>query len=211
MAAIAEAHGFHASTVGYWVRKHGLVAANAERFARRGPPDRLLLEELASGGATLREMAAAADRSVATVRHWLKAWQIEREPRHATRRPGHPVSAPRDAVLTCLRHGETVFRLDSRGGYRCCRCRQERVARRRRTIKRILVEEAGGACSACGYDACIAAMQFHHVDPATKEFALSSEGVTRSIARARAEAAKCVLLCANCHAEVEAGIRTIAA
>jgi hypothetical protein len=26
---------------------------------------------------------------------------------------------------------------------------------------------------------------------------------------ARAEAAKCVLLCANCHAEVEAGVATV--
>jgi hypothetical protein len=30
--------------------------------------------------------------------------------------------------------------------------------------------------------------------------------VTRALAKAREEAAKCVLLCANCHAEVEAGI-----
>jgi IS30 family transposase len=29
---------------------------------------------------------------------------------------------------------------------------------------------------------------------------------TRSIAEVRAEVAKCVLLCANCHAEVEGGI-----
>jgi hypothetical protein len=35
------------------------------------------------------------------------------------------------------------------------------------------------------------------------------EGVTRSRAEARAEARKCVLLCANCHAEVEAGYRSL--
>jgi hypothetical protein len=63
-------------------------------------------------------------------------------------------------------------------------------------VKAILVEEAGGVCAACG---------------AAKQFALSAKGVARSLARARAEAAKCVLLCANCHAEVEAGVRTIAA
>ena len=44
---------------------------------------------------------------------------------------------------------------------------------------------------------------------ATKEFALSPEGVTRSLERARAEARKCVLLCANCHAEVEAGAASL--
>jgi len=113
--------------------------------------------------------------------------------------------------MVCSHHGETVFRLDSRGSYRCCRCRQERVTRRRREIKLLLVEEAGGACAGCGYDACVAALQFHHVDRASKDFAVSAEGVTRSIARARAEAAKCLLLCANCHAEVEAGVRPIPA
>jgi hypothetical protein len=57
----------------------------------------------------------------------------------------------------------------------------------------------------CGYARCHAALQFHHLDRTTKRFALSREGVTRSLARAREEAEKCVLLCANCHAEVEAG------
>jgi hypothetical protein len=58
----------------------------------------------------------------------------------------------------------------------------------------------------CGYAKSVVALQFHHVDPSAKRFALSREGVTRSLARAREEAAKCVLLCANCHAEVEAGL-----
>ncbi len=79
------------------------------------------------------------------------------------------------------------------------------MAERRRKVKRILVAEAGGRCSRCGYDRCIAALQFHHLDPSAKSFTLSSKGVTRGIDRARAEARKCILLCANCHAEVEAG------
>ena len=40
---------------------------------------------------------------------------------------------------------------------------------------------------------------------ASRRFALSREGVTRSLAKTREEAQKCVLLCANCHAEVEGG------
>jgi len=80
------------------------------------------------------------------------------------------------------------------------------VSRRRREVKRILVEEAGGGCALCGYDRCVSALSFHHLEPATKSFELSRRGVTRSIERARAEARKCVLLCANCHAEVEAGL-----
>ena len=83
-----------------------------------------------------------------------------------------------------------------------------RAARRRR-IKRQLIEEAGGGCILCGYDRFPGALQFHHLDPAQKSFALSVQGVARSLEKARAEAAKCVLMCANCHAEVEGGLATI--
>jgi hypothetical protein len=53
-------------------------------------------------------------------------------------------------------------------------------------------------------------LQFHHRDPTTKRFSLAGGGIARSLERAREEAAKCVLLCANCHAEVEGGAATIA-
>jgi hypothetical protein len=69
----------------------------------------------------------------------------------------------------------------------------------------MLLDEAGGCCALCGYDRCIVPLHFHHVDPATKSFRLSSH-VGRSIAAFREEARKCVLLCANCHGEVEAGL-----
>ena len=69
--------------------------------------------------------------------------------------------------------------------------------------------EAGGACAACGYSRYLGALAFHHVDPTAKRFTLAGEGVTRSLASAREEARKCVLLCANCHAEVEAGLHAL--
>lgn len=47
------------------------------------------------------------------------------------------------------------------------------------------------------------------LDPASKSFAIASGGMSRSLARARAEVAECVFLCANCHAEVEAGLRQL--
>jgi transposase len=202
LSQIARDLGVHPSTVGYWAAKHGLTPSQAPKFARRGPPDKGRLETLAAEGATLKEIAAALDRSTATVRHWLKRWGIERVD---LRRNELPLDAPRDVEMPCSRHGLTHFRLDNRRSYRCLRCRQERVAERRRTVKRILVAEAGGQCARCGYDRCIAALQFHHLDRSTKSFTVSSNGVTRSLERAREEARKCVLLCANCHAEVEAG------
>ena len=74
---------------------------------------------------------------------------------------------------------------------------------RRRTKVR-LVELHGGRCIRCGYARHVAALVFHHRDPRTKAFSISGEGVPRAWPRLVEEAAKCDLLCANCHREVHA-------
>lgn len=112
----------------------------------------------------------------------------------------------RTLVATCPRHGETEFAIvGSRRRLQCKRCRAYAVAKRRRRVKQTLVEEAGGKCVICGYNRCVAALEFHHRDPDTKSFGLAHRGVTLGIDRVREEAKKCALLCANCNAEVEAG------
>jgi hypothetical protein len=178
------------------------------KFSPRGAPDRDELARLAAEGLTLREMATSLDRSVATVRYWLERWEIRRTDLRR-RRDYDPGNAPRETLRRCTRHGITMFVLEGRGSYRCKLCRQEGVTIWRRKVKARLVAEAGGRCAICGYDRCQAALQFHHREPGTKSFALSHQGLTRSIAKAREEASKCVLLCANCHAEIEAGYRTL--
>jgi len=110
----------------------------------------------------------------------------------------------------CERHGLTEFACYSAGPRRgqrwsCKRCVGEAVTRRKQKLKRILVEEAGGRCTVCGYQRCIVNLGFHHIDPSQKSFAMSM-AVGRSIAAFREEAKKCVLVCANCHGEIEAGV-----
>jgi 5-methylcytosine-specific restriction endonuclease McrA len=106
-------------------------------------------------------------------------------------------------------HGLTTFAHRSEGGWRCLKCRSEAVTRRRKRVKELLVAEAGGACAICGYSRCLAALEFHHLDRRSKRFAVAARGVTRSLAEAREEARKCVLLCGNCHAEVETGVTAL--
>jgi hypothetical protein len=76
----------------------------------------------------------------------------------------------------------------------------ERVSATRRKNVAILKEEAGNCCSRCGYNKCIAALEFHHTDPTVKEGGII--GSTASLKKQREEAQKCILVCANCHREL---------
>jgi hypothetical protein len=53
------------------------------------------------------------------------------------------------------------------------------------------------------------ALHFHHLDPSRKRLAINAKGVSLALETLRAEAQKCVLLCSNCHAEVEDGVASI--
>jgi 5-methylcytosine-specific restriction endonuclease McrA len=158
-----------------------------------------------AAGLSVREIAAEVDRSYATVRHWLARHGLETKGTARRRELAEArAEGVAEALLTCPTCGPSRHRLYPSRGYVCVPCRSLAVADRRRRIKAILVAEAGGQCARCGFAESQAALQFHHVHPATKEFHISRHGATRSIDRARAEARKCILLCANCHAIVEA-------
>ena len=74
------------------------------------------------------------------------------------------------------------------------------VTIKRRAIKKMLIERAGGKCSNCGYNKCVRALEFHHLNPEEKDFGISKT-LTKSISALKEEVDKCVLLCSNCHAE----------
>lgn len=64
----------------------------------------------------------------------------------------------------------------------------------------------GGKCQICGYDKCVGALEFHHLDPTQKDFGISAKGYTRSWDKNKQELNKCILVCANCHREIHNGI-----
>jgi transposase-like protein len=209
LAEIARRHGVHESTVGYWVTKHGLEAAHRKKHAARGGLRQEELEPLIEAGASIAQIAEAVGRSKGTVRHWLQRYGLRASNRRGRRisdaaRLGKAAGL-QTIVSECPRHGKAEFVLDGRSYYRCKPCRAEAVARRRRKVKSILVAEAGGRCCICGYDRNMRALHFHHVDPAEKRVEINAKGVALSLASLRVEAQKCVLLCSNCHAEVEDG------
>jgi transposase len=213
LAEIGRRLGRHESTVAYWVEKHGLAAVNRAKHGARGGLGREELERLVDSGMTIAQIAASVARSKGTVRHWLMRYGLKTSGGPG-KRPAARVRAAKLAGLTtarmpCARHGETDFYLDGRGYYRCKQCRSDAVARRRRKMKATLVAEAGGRCCICGYDRTMRALHFHHLEPALKRHQINAKGVAVALDKLRAEAKKCVLLCSNCHAEVEDGVAVI--
>ena len=80
------------------------------------------------------------------------------------------------------------------------------VTKRRRKIKLLAVQYKGGKCQICGYNKYVGALDLHHIDGSQKSFSIGDKGYTRSWEVTRKELDKCILVCANCHREVEAGI-----
>lgn len=210
---IGRRFGKHPSTVAYWMGKYGLVAPRREQHAAKGGIARDRLEELVAAGMSINQIAEEVGLSKGTVRHWLTKFGLR------TSRPAKHESRPeakdgKDAGLVtitmeCPAHGTSEFSIEGRGYYRCRRCRSEGVTTRRRRVKAILVAEAGGSCVICGYARYAGALAFHHLDPDRKRLQISANGKGYAIDALRAEARKCVLLCANCHAEVEGGASVV--
>jgi hypothetical protein len=61
-------------------------------------------------------------------------------------------------------------------------------------------------CQKCGYNKCIVALDYHHLDPSKKDFNIATTRVrninteySRNLIEKEIE--KCIVLCANCHRE----------
>ena len=188
------------------------MEANGEgRNGRNRKVERKQLEPLVLGGMSLAKIGDALGISDQSVRRWIARYDLPRPIDVRRQRVLDAVqNGSRELMGDCRRHGRTGFAIvGSEQRLRCKRCRSEAVERRRRKVKELLVDEAGGRCVLCGYHKCLRALEFHHRDPVTKSFGVAMRGITRAIDDVRAEVAKCVLLCSNCHAEVEAGVTPI--
>lgn len=106
----------------------------------------------------------------------------------------------------CSRHGIASHFKRRDGTFRCGKCASEWVVASRRKKKEKLVALFGGECTLCGYKKYVGALDFHHKDPTRRSFSLSVKGLCYSWDSILKEAKKCIVLCKNCHMEVEAGV-----
>ena len=81
----------------------------------------------------------------------------------------------------------------------------QNVKNTRTRLKERIVYVMGGECQCCGYNKVNSALELHHLNPEEKDFALGAN-TNISWATAKSEICKCILVCANCHREIHAGL-----
>lgn len=110
------------------------------------------------------------------------------------------------ATQVCPICGE-IFTYQNKGGNRkyCFNCSPitKNPTDKFIAFKRNWIKSHGNGCNICGYNKCIDALDFHHIDPRTKKFSISNTG-HHGIDELKEEAEKCIILCANCHREIHA-------
>ena len=89
---------------------------------------------------------------------------------------------------------------------------EQKTAEIRKSLKKALVKAFRGCCCCCGYDKSPCSLTFHHLVPSEKRFTFGRVRITDGVVRKLAdEARKCVMVCNNCHSEIEAGVREVPA
>lgn len=130
---------------------------------------------------------------------------------------------PRPKVSHCQRCGITDENRSWGKGVRCPKCKEEvsvekaevrrqrvndKSRRRSREIKAEIAKGMGGECQNCGYNRYASALEFHHLGNKEGNVSTMISNASRStgpIPEALIEeAAKCVLLCSNCHQALHA-------
>lgn len=70
--------------------------------------------------------------------------------------------------------------------------------------KKEVISSLGGKCSICGYDKNLSSLTFHHINPKTKKFQIDMRKFANcKIQTLQEEISKCILVCRNCHGEIE--------
>jgi len=170
--------------------------------------DKNILECVIERGMTQRGIADKLGVSQATVKWWLKKHNLKTKLAVTLEHNGDIFlknTGKRRVIAICHRHGEGIFIRKKQGQYRCKKCDWIENYSRRTYNRNVLIKEHGGKCIRCGFNNPLA-LDFHHKDKALKSFSISFRAF-RSLENLRLEAAKCELLCANCHRIVEHQLR----
>lgn len=163
-----------------------------------------LLEKL-NQGLSLRQISFDTNKSLTSIRHWMKKYGIP-SPNKPFKDLGKKDYGETRFCPRCEKNCSTSDFYNRRGkensSVYCKKCTNLQTVERQRNFKKQMVDYKGGKCVKCGYDKCISALEFHHLNPNEKEFTLSHLKNYRFDEIIMNELDKCDLVCANCHREI---------
>lgn len=175
-----------------------------------------ILKSLVDQKLSIRDIAKTINKSSTSVRYWLKKYNLKTV--HNSFIDGY---IGENSILRL--NGATIQNCSNCGillnedtGYwrknknqwqaKCKKCLNKLSVDRWRNNKKRAVEYKGGKCERCGYDRCIDALEFHHIDPTQKDKNFSNIKI-RKWEDQKKELDKCICVCANCHREVHFELR----
>lgn len=152
------------------------------------------LEEYVNQGYSTWKIAELNNTTQPNIRYWLKKYNLK------TLRVVNKDYNLKFCPKCKTSKPKSEFYISTKSSSYCKDCIILFNKDKQRITKQLAIEYKGGSCSKCGYNKCIAALEFHHIDSSTKEKDHFNfrRGLTNSL---KSELDKCVLLCANCHRE----------
>lgn len=153
-----------------------------------------ILKKQIKKGYSSYKISESLNKSQTTIRYWLKKHNLKTNQSY-----GKP--------HLCEDCGESdPNNFYPRQKQKCKKCHNQRTANDCKNKRNKAIKLLGGCCQYCGYDKCSSALEFHHIDPTTKDVNFSN--MRRwNFNRIKKELDNCVLLCANCHREEHERLR----
>ena len=158
-----------------------------------------ILEQLINENFSQYEIAERTNKSQTTVRWWLKKYGLRTNIN--LKNKGGLAGKPKGAFCYCKKCGvsspEKFYITKQRA--RCITCHTASNAKRYKRNKQKAVDYKGGKCCICGYNKCLASLDFHHVKDKDPKWETMRGWSFDNI---KSELDKCILVCRNCHGEI---------
>lgn len=170
------------------------------------------LKEHVDKNLSSHKIAKVLNMSQTTIRYWLKKYNLKTSPSSTYGNElkkkckiGDERICPKcnKKLLVCKEN----FYIKPNGSVHswCKKCNNTITYQKQKQMKLDAVNYKGGKCKICGYDKYVGALDFHHINPSQKDYAISSLK-TYTWNTIKKELDKCICVCKNCHAEIHAGI-----
>ena len=205
---IAQQLGIGTSTAKGHIRDYGLKTIFKKE---RIPIDKEKLEKLIALNYSTYKIATELKCGQTNVRYWMNMFGLKTTPisKYGNKMTKYKIGDEKVCpkcnrkLLICKEN----FYIKKSGCVHswCKQCNNQITFQRQKQMKIDAVKYKGGKCKVCGYDKYVGALDFHHINPDEKDFAIS-ELKSYTWDTIKKELDKCICVCRNCHAEIHAGL-----